>query len=255
MNSDTPFFSSPAPFPVRGTVAAALRMARSEWFALLQILLIPSFILALIATFLKTGVTPQNPQGMNFTYGIVSIFVQPLLAVTVLRYLVLGEKKSEWLPAYQPRMWRYMFRQFIVGAIIITPTLLAAVPLLRDLPKMQATAAIMLIVSVLTLLTTRFTLVVPASALGGDDHFKTSWQLTQGQIWRIILFRFLIALLSIVPFVVTGVLGTGINSLAPPVANIFTVTFVTLLQISVMQIMDALIYAHFMPLRENHYGA
>ncbi|HCM84382.1 MAG TPA: hypothetical protein DIS76_07445 [Rhodospirillaceae bacterium] len=242
----TPFLSAPAPLPVRKTLHAALRILRDEWKNIFILVALPSLALALLALIFKMEIPGTEGHSVNVVHGIVSIFALPWLAVSLLRFLVLGENKMNWIPPYQPRMWSYMWRQFLVGLAAYGPAVLLAVALFGLLPKLVASIAALLFICAATLVTARLSLVVPASALGTDNRLVHSWELTRGQIFRITLVKFLLAVMTLAPILMVVIISAALDKIAPAVAMLVSIWLVTMLQIILLQIMDALIYAHFM---------
>ncbi len=245
MQSDNPILTETAPIPVRASVIAAVRMVQNEWKTILQILLIPSFILAVLAIAFKPEQIPGEPESINLVHGFAGIFVQAWLAVALLRFLALGEKPQTWLAPYQPRMWKYMWRQFLVTLATFVPVAIAAVVLVAILPRPVAIVSVLIFTLVATLVATRLSLVAPATATGADNFLTTSWRRTRGQIFRIALIRFVLAVLAVLPVIAIVLISVVVQQASKPAAFMISMWGVTIIQIAALQIIDAVIYAHF----------
>lgn len=233
------------PFPVRKNLLAALRMIKTEWLMFVKILALACFVMAVILYVFRIE-TPEHPnQTVNPLFGLVNLFVQPWLAVSLFRYLSMGEQPKLWVPPYQKNMWSYMWRQFLVIVVTFVPATIAGIVLGLFLPRFAAIIIAMIIIGAATLLTARFSLVAPAAAVDGEKHLIASWHETRGQILRITLFRFLFALMLLVPFILVVIVTSLVATISGPAAFVVSSWFLLMVQISTMQILDALIYAHF----------
>lgn len=233
------------PFPVRKNLLAALRMIKTEWFMFVKILALACFVMAVVLYVFRIE-TPEHPnQSVNPLFGLLNLFVQPWLAVSLFRYLMMNEKPLFWVPRYQENMWSYMWRQFLVILVTFIPATILGILLGLFVSKFAAIIIGLLIVGAATLVTARFSLVAPAAAVDGEKHLMASWHETRGQIFRITMFRFLFALMLLVPFLLVVIVTSLVATISAPAAFVISSWFLLIVQISAMQILDALIYAHF----------
>ena len=115
---------TPPPIPVKDTVRIAWQMSKAEWRPLFKILALPSLLLAITGAGAMAPVTTSlsMQQGIFILlYLLAGILIKPWVGVAGLRYLILGETSKFWWPNYQPRMWRYMWKIWMVAFCVAVP--------------------------------------------------------------------------------------------------------------------------------------
>jgi len=257
MTTDSPVLSPIPPVPIRATIGAAMRLIASQWGVLFQLLALPSFALAVINALIPNPALGQvSPSTVAF--GILSFLALSWLCVSLLRFAIRDERPASWLPTYQPRMWIYLGKAILAGLFSCIPLAIAGVVLILGLaawiyhypvpgPLLHGTAigAVILGIAGSSVVFVRLSLAPIAAASGDDDRLKISWQRTRGQVLRMMTVKFLAGLVMLLPLLLIVLVTVLIAMVSAPAARIFSFWSVMLVQISVLQVTEALIYAHF----------
>jgi hypothetical protein len=231
--------------PVRATVIAALRLIKAEWKDILRILLFPCLLLAVLGAGIQQATENIPTHPYNLFYGLVNFVVLPWLATTLLRFLIKNERPAGWLPRYQPLMWKFVWKQFLIGLAVVVPSAVVALLLIKLLPGIPAILIGIIIAAVAAFFGTRLALAAPAAALGADSQLRTAWNMTRGQALRILSVKFLCVVFAILPFILVIILVTAVAAIAPIFGSVIALCAVTIIQLLVLQIPDALLFGHF----------
>jgi hypothetical protein len=250
-SSNSPILVVPESLPIGKTLGTLLRLLRREFVPLLQLILVLALVLALLGTGIKitlgTGdeaATVMRIHPHQFLYVLASMPLQAWMAVGILRYLVLGEKQAGWTPVYQPRMWRYLLRQlFVFLAVGAVAACLVAISLF--LPKDFQVFGFLSAMAAASVLATRLSLVPVAAALGANSGLRHNWHLTTGQSLRLMTIKFLASLLMLFPLLLVVVLAVIAGSLSANLGMVLSYGAVSVIQMSVLQSLDALLFGHF----------
>ena len=133
----TPSPTALPPIPVHETVRAAWQVSKANWRELLKIMLLPAIVLVITGTGLyQPGATPKDFQTflaqashswpMTLMSMVAHAIISPWVSVAGLRYLVLGEESQAWWPNYNGRMWRYLWKNIVVGFATAAPLLIGS---------------------------------------------------------------------------------------------------------------------------------
>lgn len=254
MDISSPIIATQTPIPVRATARAAMRMMRAEYKNIFQILAVPALLLALISglsAWLAMGADPMNKPPsvtiLDINYGIANLVVQSWAGVCILRYLILSEKQNGWVPSYQSRMWPYLGYCLLLGLMAVLPAGLLMAGAALVMPAIFAAIFALVVMLAMFGIIVRFSLVLPATAVDGNNRFIASWRATKGQVMRIMLIRFLAGLWILIPVIVVIILGGVLGIMLPVLAAVLATWALAIMQVAIMQVTDALLYAHFLP--------
>jgi hypothetical protein len=182
-------------------------------------------------------------------YILVGIVIKPWVMVSGLRYIILGEMSEVWWPNYNSRMWRYLWKTWLLAFCVAVPIGVGAGLLFALLPKFIAAAASLMWFLVVLLASTRIYPAITVTAVSDDNSLKTAWRKTRGQILRIGTIGFLAGLKLFLPMLgvgllvglLTWLLGSGFSIVGQGIM----IWFMMVIGMIVFLPMNALLYAHF----------
>ena len=265
----TPSPTALPPIPVHETVRAAWQVSKANWRELLKIMLLPAIVLVITGTGLyQPGATPKDFQTflaqashswpMTLMSMVAHAIISPWVSVAGLRYLVLGEESQAWWPNYNGRMWRYLWKNIVVGFATAAPLLIGSLVIvvllsIMGLPQpsvifVSAIGFLVLLFFVL-LLGVRIFIAIPATAITDDNRLKVAFQKTRGQIVSIGSIQFFASLTMILPFILLWVGTVVVNVIVGTQADAILEGITTGATFIIGQIIflpvNALLYKHF----------
>ena len=144
----------------------------------------------------------------------VSLAVYAVFAVRWHRFFLLGEHESVFIGIFSPRDWRFLGYLVLLTFAPFVPVwvFLLISEFVSILPSIAA--------SILLLVMTRFSLVLPGTAVDRSLGLGEAWRKMLGHTWRFIGAFFLAAILYVIPlWIVSAIFGQslsgGITSGAP----------------------------------------
>jgi hypothetical protein len=249
--------------PVKETVRTAWQMSKAEWRPIFKIVAMPYLLLATCELMIhQPADISSGPPDLHLMFDmmlsivpalvlifIASNLITPWAQVAGLRYLVLGEKSEVWWPNYSSRMWRYLWKKWVVAFVLIFPIGLCGGLLFALLPKIFAGASSLAVLLAAIIASTRIYLAVTASAIQDDTSLKTAWHRTRGQILNISAIGFFAALRLFFPFLLVFGLSALIEFLVGhsfhPIIHCVNTWCMSVLALIVFLPINTLLYAHF----------
>ncbi len=192
--------------PIWQTLIDALSAAATNWEVLLKAIALPTLVVAGVNVAMSQGEQPQFTRFLPFM--VVSGLAGVLIAVSCHRLVILG---ADALPSRWGLFWTMRETRFVgwtiavmlVSILTILPVILIGLIVAGAVARsgdLASGSSLFPIVGVLGMLVTfpvafyvssRLTLVLPATAIGERPTLKQSWRLSRSNGWRLVLLRFL----------------------------------------------------------------
>lgn len=253
------------PILILATLSSAIRMVRSEWRALLQIILVP-MLLTMVLTFplvlkFHAAATPEEAQLLMkenapwvLLAGILTAFIHVWMQVGVLRFFLLNEHPNGWVPEFKPQVWQTILKNaqiFFVYFLAMTVAFLVGLLLSAVfLTKILAVVVVALEVGfIMYFFGARLCLAPTAAALGQNASLRHSWKTTSGQVLRLCAIWFVLGIFVGGIMLAIGLTDALIIKQLPEFIQVgftFVKSFVVGAgSLAMSTAISALIYAHF----------
>lgn len=228
----------------------SVRMVLRNLPQALQIGLVPSVIMAVIATVIfgsgamvaesSTGELPTVTLGLStIVAAIIWLVITMWIYVSWHRYILLEEYPTGWIPPFRmDRISSYFFKGFgiflVMLACILVLGLSAAV--------LGPVSAVVVIPGTLAVAIAayRWFPVLPAAAVGKPLSMTEAWEATRGSTGAIIVMVLLLAVMQLLLSLIVGIIVAIIPVVGIAVQTIFTLVL-ALINVSIMTTM----YGHY----------
>lgn len=228
----------------------SVRMVLRNLPQALQIGLVPSVIMAVIATLLlgttasavqlNEGEIPSFGAGlMALLVGLIWLLITIWIYVSWHRYILLEEYPTGWIPPL--RMDR--ISSYIGNGLMIFVAMFAGIIILGLAGALLGPVAVIVIVPgmiALAIAAYRLFPVLPAAAIGKPLTLREAWTATEGSTGSIVVMVLLMALMQLLLSIVVGIVVAIIPIIGIAVQTIFTL-ILALINVSIMTTM----YGHY----------
>jgi hypothetical protein len=203
--------------PVFATVGTAYAFVYSRFPTILRLEFFPLLVVALVGfvAFVLGAAGPQSPGIYQALQIILQVVVATIVAVAMHRLILFNDRRPGTVVFFNfgraellfVVVWVIFFLILIVaGVLVIALAAMFSQTGPTPSPFLAVVAFVVFLAGIFLLL--RFILIFPIIVAEGSLHFRESWRLTRGNLWRLLG----IAILGLLPIaVVAAGLGLIIN--------------------------------------------